>query len=85
MYPLTLETFPPEVVNDMIEHTRQALADCSESLSVTEDLIERDCPGLPTPLNPEDFVAVYPQEADMLCEAQIRFDDALAIHMEWTA
>jgi hypothetical protein len=85
MYPLTLDTFPPKVVKGMIEYTRQALSDASEALAATEELIERDCPGLPTPLNPEDFVAVYPQEADMLCEAQIRFDDRLAQHMEWTA
>jgi hypothetical protein len=85
MYPLTLETFPPEVVQDMRTHTSEALRDASEALGATEELIERDCPGLPTPLNPEDFVAVYPQEADMLCEAQIRFDDALAVYGEWSA
>jgi hypothetical protein len=85
MYPLTLDTFPPKVVKDMIEHTRQVLADCSDALGATEELVEHNCPGLPTPLDPEDFVAVYPQEAEMLCDAQIAFDDALAIHMEWTA
>jgi hypothetical protein len=82
---ITLDTFPPEVVEDMVEHTRQILADCSEALCATEELIERDCPGLPQPLNPEDFVVTFPFEAEMLCEAQVAFDDALAVHGEWTA
>jgi hypothetical protein len=83
--PLTLETFPPEVVEDMVEHTRSILADQSEALCATEELIERDCPGLPQPLNPHDFVAVYPYEAELLSDAQIAFDDALAVHGEWNA
>jgi hypothetical protein len=82
---ITLDTFPSEVVEDMIEHTRSVLADCSEALCATEELIERDCPGLPQPLNPEDFVVTFPFEAEMLCEAQVAFDDALAVHGEWTA
>jgi hypothetical protein len=82
---ITLDTFPQSVVEDMIEHTRQILADCSEALCATEELIERDCPGLPQPLNPEDFVVTFPFEAEMLCEAQVAFDDALAVHGEWTA
>jgi hypothetical protein len=82
---ITLDTFPPEVVEDMVEHTRQILADCSEALCATEELIERDCPGLPQPLNPEDFVVTFPFEAELLSDAQIAFDDALAVHGEWTA
>jgi hypothetical protein len=82
---ITLDTFPQSVVEDMIEHTRQILADCSEALCDTEELVERECPGLPQPLDPHDFVAVYPYEAELLSDAQIAFDDALAVHGEWTA
>jgi hypothetical protein len=82
---ITLDTFPPSVVEDMIEHTRSILADCSEALCDTEELVERECPGFPQPLDPHDFVAVYPYEAELLSDAQIAFDDALAVHSEWTA
>jgi ABC-type nitrate/sulfonate/bicarbonate transport system substrate-binding protein len=85
MAPLTLDTFPPETVQDMIDHTRQTLADCSEALCDTEELVERECPGLPQPLNPFDFAASFPYEAELLSDAQIAFDDALAVHGEWTA
>jgi hypothetical protein len=35
MYPLTLETFPPEVISDMVAYTSDQVADASKAIEVT--------------------------------------------------
>jgi hypothetical protein len=83
MDPLTIETFPPTTVEDMLRFTGERMQLACDFLGHVEQTIERL--GIDPATDPVDLVGEHPVEADALCSAQIDFDDAIALHMEWNA